>query len=127
MHTSGRGRGDEVAVGSWVDSGLWLPRLGVLPRGFCSATHVLLHVPQQSGSPTWGKGAVAESSTLQRVLLSEVTHVRPKSDIPLLRADDTWGRVPSHIFINLRSLGPRGPERGQRPCPAGTPSWVGFQ
>ena len=63
----------------------------------------------------WGKGAVAASSTLQRVLPREVTHVRPKSHIPLLRADDTWGRVPPHILINLQILGPRGPEPGQRP------------
>ena len=94
---------------------------------FAHPPAALLHVPPQSGSPIWGKGAVAASSTLQRVLPREVTHVRPKSYLPLLRADDTWGRVPSHIFINLRILGPRGPEPGQRPCPAGTPTWVGFQ
>ena len=94
---------------------------------FAHPPTALLHVPPQSGSPTWGKGAVAASSTLQRVLPREVTHVRPKSDIPLLWADDTWGRVPSHILINLRILGPRGREPGQRPCPAGTPTWVGFQ
>ena len=50
-----------------------------------------------------------------------------KSHIPLLRADDTWGRVQSQILINLRVLGPRGREPGQRPCPAGSPTWVGFQ
>ena len=33
----------------------------------------------------------------------------------------------SHILINLRILGPSGPEPGRRPCPAGTPTWVGFQ
>ena len=71
---------------------------------------------------TWGKGTVAASSTLQRVMPREVTHVRPKSYIPLLRADDMWGRVPSHILINLRILGPRGREPGQRPCPADTPT-----
>ena len=43
-------------------------------------------MPPQSGSPTWGKGAVTASSTLQRALPREVTHVRPKSHIPLLRA-----------------------------------------
>ena len=59
----------------------------------------------QSGSPTWGKGAVAESSTLLRVLPREVIHVRPKSHIPLLRANDTWGMVPLHILINLRLWG----------------------
>ena len=37
------------------------------------------------------------------------------------------GRVPLHILINLRILGPRGREPGQRPCPAGTPTWVDFQ
>ena len=63
-------------------------------------------VPPQSGSPTWGKGAVAASNNLQRVLPREVTHVRPKSDLPLLRADDNWGRVPSHILINLQAPPP---------------------
>ena len=37
------------------------------------------------------------------------------------------GGVPSHILINLRTLLPRGREPGHRPCPAGTPTWVGFQ
>ena len=101
---------------------------GVTYQGaFAHPPTALLHVPPQSGSPTWGKGAVAASSTLQRVLPREVTHVRPKSHIPLPRADDTWGRVPPHILINLRILGPRGREPGQRPCPAGTPTPVGFQ
>ena len=103
------------------------PAGGTYQGAFAHPPTALLPVPPQSGSPTWGKGAVAASSTLQRVLPREVTHVRPKSHIPLLRADDTWGRVPSHILINLRILGPRGPEPGQRPCPAGTPTWVGFQ
>ena len=81
----------------------------------------------------WGRKASStrkikpQTSNLQRVLPKEVTHVRPKSHTPLLRADDTWGRVPPHIFINLRILGPRGRESGHRPCPAGTPNWVGFQ
>ena len=90
------------------------------PRPYC-------RFPPQSGSPTWAKGAVAASSTLQRVLPRKVTHVRPKAHIPLFRADDTWGSVPSHILINLQILGPKGREPGQRPCPAGTPTWVGFQ
>ena len=77
----------------------------------------LLLVPPQSGSPTWGKGAVAASSAPQQVLPREVTHVRPRSHIPLLRADDTWGRVPSHILINLRILGPSRREPGQIPQP----------
>ena len=79
---------------------------------FAHPPTALLHMPPQSGSPTRGKGAVAASITLQRVLPREVTHVRPKSHIPLLRADDTWGRVESHILINLRILGPRGREPG---------------
>ena len=114
-------------VGRYVISALGLPPRGVLPRGFCSPTHALLHVPPQSGFPTWGKGAVAARSTLLRVLPRGVTHVRPKSHIPLLRADDTWGSVPSHVLVNLRILGSRGTEPGQRPCPAGTRTWVGFQ
>ena len=68
-----------------------------------------------------------QTSNLLRVLCREVTQVLPKSHIPLLWADDTWGRVPSHIFINLRILGPRGTKPGQRTCPAGTTTWVGFQ
>ena len=107
------------------------PDWGCLPGGsyqgaFAHPPTALLQVPPQSSSRTWGKGAVAASSTLLRVLPREVTHVRPKSHTPLLRADDTWGRVPSHILINLQILGPRRPEPGQRPCPAGTPTWVGF-
>ena len=35
---------------------------------FAQPPTALLHVPPQSGSPTWGKGAVAASSTLLRVL-----------------------------------------------------------
>ena len=103
------------------------PAGGTYQGAFAHPPTALLQVPPQSGSPTWGKGAVAASSTLQRVLPREVTHVRPKSHIPLLQADDTWGRVPPHIFINLWILVPRGRELGQRPCPAGTPTWVGFQ
>ena len=48
-------------------------------------------------------------------------------DRSLTFLSDTWGRVLSHIVINLWILGPRGPQPGQRPCPAGTPTWVGFQ
>ena len=105
---------------------------GVAPPGGLTKGLLLTHTqpyctcPHKAPPPKWGKGAVAASSTLQRVLPREVTHVRPKSYIPFLRADDTWGRVPSHILINLRILGPRGWEPGQRPRPAGTPTWVGF-
>ena len=73
------------------------------------------------------KGSVAASGTLHCVLAREVTNVRPKSQIPLIWADATWGWVPSHLLINLRSPGPRGQGPGQRPYPAGTPTWVGFQ
>ena len=97
------------------------PRGGSYQGAFAHTPTAVLHVSPQSGSPTWGKGAVAASSTLQRVLPREVTHVRPESDIPLLWADDTCGRVPLHILINVRILGPRGPEPGQRPCPARYP------
>ena len=111
----------------WVTRDWGCPAGGTYQGAFAHSPTALLHVPPQGGSPTWGKGAVAASSTLQRVLPREVTHVRPKSHIPLLRADDTCGRVPPHILINLRIPGPRGPEPGQRPCPAGTPTWVGLQ
>ena len=56
----------------------------------------LLHVPPQSGAPTWGKGAAAASSTLLRVLPREVTEVPPKSHTPLLRANNTWDGGGSH-------------------------------
>ena len=103
------------------------PAGGSYQGAFAHPPTAPLHVPPQSGSPTWGKGAVAASSTLQRVLPREVTHARPKSYIPLLRGDNTWGRVPLHILINLWILGPRGRKPGQRPCPAGTPTCVDFQ
>ena len=70
--------------------------------------------PPQSGSLTWEKGTVAASSTLQRVLPTEVTHVRPRSHISLFWDDDTWGRVPLHLLINLPIPGLKGP---------GTVSW----
>ena len=116
--------------GRWV--GMSSPDWGCPQRGsyqgaFAHPPSALLHVPQKRGSPTWGKGGVAASSTLLPVLPREINHVRLKAHIPLPRADDTWGRVPSHILINFRILGSRGPEPGQRPCPAGTPTWVVFQ
>ena len=117
----------KLKVGRYVISGLGVPPRGSYQEAFAHPPTALLHVPPQSGSTTWGKGAVATSSTLQRVLPREVTHGRPKSHIPLLLADDTSGRVPLHILINLRILGARGREPGQRPCPAGTPTWFGFQ
>ena len=75
----------------------------------------------------WEKGSVAASSTLHRVLPREVTHVQPRSNIPLLWPDDIWGWLPLHLLINLRILGPRGQGPGRRPCPAGTPTCVGLQ
>ena len=89
------------------------PAGGSYQGAFAQPPTALLHVPAQSSSPTWGKGAVAASSTLPRVLPGDVTHVRPKSHNPLLRADDTWGRIPSHILINLPDSGAQGP--GARP------------
>ena len=68
----------------------------------------LVHAPPQSGPPTWRKGSVAASSTLQRVLPREVTHARPSSHIPLLRAEDGWQRVQLHLLVNIRTPGPRG-------------------
>ena len=105
-------------------SGLRLPPKGFYQGALATA---LLHVPPQSGSPMWGKGSVAASITLLRVLPTEVTHVPPRSYIPLLWADYTWGWVPSHLLINLRIPGPTVQGLGQRPCPAGTPTSVGFQ
>ena len=106
----------------WVGPA-WGSYLGVLGH----PPTALVDVPPQSGSPMWEKGSVTASSTLHRVLLREVTHGRPGSHLPLLWADDTSGWVALHLLINLRILGPRGQGQGQRPCPAGTPTWVGFQ
>ena len=75
----------------------------------------------------WEEGSVAASTTLHRVLPREVTHVRRRSHIPLSCVDDTWGWVPLHLLINLWILVRRAQGPGQRPCPAGTPSWVRFQ
>ena len=61
------------------------PAGGTYQGAFAHPPRALLHVPPQSGSPSCGKGAVAASSTLQRVLPREVTHVRPKSYISHLR------------------------------------------
>ena len=97
--------------------GLGLPPKGSYHGAFAHPPTALLHMPPQSGSPTWGKGSVAASSTLQRVLPREVTHVRLKSHIPPLRANDTWGRVPSHLLINLRILGSRGRSLSCSPPP----------
>ena len=75
----------------------------------------------------WEEGSVAVSNTLNQVLPREVTHVRPRSYIPLLWADDTWGWVLLHLLIDLRILWRRGQGLAQRPCPAGNPTLVGFQ
>ena len=87
----------------------------------------LVHVLPQSGSPMWQMGAVPGSSTLHRVLPREVTNVRPGYHIPLSWADDTWGSVPLPLLINLQILGPRGQAPGQRPCAAGTCTWVALK
>ena len=76
--------------------------------GLSSPPQALLHVPPQSGSPTRGKGAVAASITLQRVLPREVTEVRQTSHSVVLRAHDTWGRVPLHLLIHVKIPGTRG-------------------
>ena len=89
---------------------------------FAHAPTALVHVLPQSGSPMWAKSAVAASSTLQQVLPREVSHVRPRSHIPLLWAEDTWGRVPSHLVITHQIPGPRAGGL----CPA-THTFVGFQ
>ena len=97
-----------LEVGRYVMSGLGLPPKGSYHGAFAHPPRALLHVHPQGGSPNRQKGSVAVSSTLHRVLPKEVTNVRPKSHIPLLRADDTWGRVPSHVLVNVRILGSRG-------------------
>ena len=108
-------------------SGLGLPLEGSYQGAFAHSPTAVCHVPPQSGFPMWEKGSVAASSTFQRVLPREVTHVRPRSLIPLLWLDDMSGWVPQHLLINLRIPRPRGQGPGQRPCPAGAPTWVGFQ
>ena len=108
-------------------SGLWLPPKGSYQGAFSHPPTALIHVLTQSGSPMWEKGCIAASSTLLRVLPREVTYVlRPRSHIPLLWPNDTWGWVPSHLLINLRFQGPRGQGPGKRPCQAGTLTWLGF-
>ena len=107
--------------------GLELPPKASYQGALAHRPTALLHLPPPSGSPMWGKGLVAVSSTLLRVLCGEVTHVRPRSHIPLFWADDTWRWVTSHLLINFRIPGPRGQGQGRSPCSAGTPTWVGFQ
>ena len=108
-------------------SRLGLPPKGSYQVGFAHPLMALLHVLPERGSCVWGKGLVAASSTLLQVLPREVTHVQPWFHIPLPWADDTSGWVPSHFLISLLIPGPRGQRPDQRPCPAGTPSWVHFQ
>ena len=103
-------------------SGLGLPPKATYQGAFAQPSSALLQVPPQSRSPTWGKGSDAASSTQQWVLPREVSHVRLKSHIPVLRADDTWGRVPSHLFINLHIPGPR----GRLLCLGNHKAWVVF-
>ena len=103
-----------------------MPRRGDLPRGFAHPATAILHVPPQSGSPTWGKGVVAASSTLQLVLPREVTHVRPKYHIPLLRADDTWGRVHRTSSLTSGFWGPGAGSQAKGPVLQAPPLWFVF-
>ena len=77
-------------------SGLGLPPEGTYQGVFPHPATGPLHVPPPSGFPTWGKGWITARSTLQRAPPREVTHVLPKSHIPLLRADVTWGNYTKH-------------------------------
>ena len=108
-------------------SGLGLPLKGSYEGAFAHPHMAPLHVSPQSGSPMWVKGSVAANSTPLRVLPREVPYVRPRSRIPLLRADGTWGWVGSHLLIHHRIPGPRGQGPGKRPGRSGTPTWLGFR
>ena len=89
------------------------PAGGSYQGAFAHPPTALLHVPPQSGSPTWGRCTVAASSTLLRVLPREVTHVGPKSQIPLLWADNTRGGGPIAHPHQPPDSGAQGP--GARP------------
>ena len=93
--------------------GLGLPPKGSYQGDCAHSPMAVRHVPPESGSLIWGKGSVAGSSILHWVLPREVTHARPRSHIPLLWADDTWGRVASHLPINLPIPGPRRQDRAR--------------
>ena len=124
-----RQRLEKVTLGRYVGHlGTWVAPQGGLTKGLL-LTHQRPYCtcPHKAARPIEGGRGRREQYATAGSAEREETHFRPKSHIPLLWADDTWVRVPSHILINLRILGPRGPEPGQRPCPAGTPTWVGFQ
>ena len=104
-------------LGRWVMSGLAMPPGGSYQGALAHPPTALRLVLPQRGSPSWGKGLLTASSSLQRVLRREVALVRPRAHIPLLVADDTGGRVPWHPVINLRTMGSKGRSLSCSPPP----------